>query len=144
MFDVRCSLWVRCRRLYSTLRLTPLASFIPTPTQTKCIQSTLHTSPRHENIIHSSLPSSPPISEPSSLTPLNGSNSTKNAYFSDQLTPGFFLYQPLPKPNVSSQLPTPPPTRKYHSFLSPSISPNLSPRPGGQSQCIVWTFVASL
>ena len=86
--------------------MTPLGIFIPTPTPTKCIQSTPHTIPLNEYIIHSSLPPSHPFSEPLSLTQLNGSNSSKNAYFQTQWPPWFFLYRRLPQPNVSKQRPT--------------------------------------
>ena len=111
------------------MRLTPLVFFIPTPTPTKCIQSTPHTIHLHEYINHSSLPSPHPISEPLPLTPLNGSNSSKNAYFQTQWPP-VFLYQPLPQPNVSSQLPTP---SSYTNilFIPLSLHPtqSLSPCP---------------
>ena len=82
-------------------------------------------SPPHENVIHSSLSSPHPISEPLSLTPLNRLNSTKHAYFQTQWPPWFLLYTPSPQPNVSSQLPTPSPTRKCYSFFSLFTPPNL-------------------
>ena len=68
----------------------PPCFFIPTPTQTKCIQTTPNTIPLHGNVIQSSLLLPHPISEPLSLTPLNGSNSSKNAYFQNQWPPWFF------------------------------------------------------
>ena len=103
----------------------PPGFFIPTPTSTKCIQSTPHTIPLHENVIHSSLPSSHPISEPSSLAPLNGSNSSKNAYFQTQWPSGFFYTNPYPNQMYPVKFPHHPPTLKCHSFLSPFAPPNL-------------------
>ena len=106
----------------------PPGFFIPTPTPTKCIQSTPHTIPLHEYIIHSSLLSPHPISDPLSLTTLNGSNCCKNAYFLSQWPPWVFSYQPLPIPNVSSQLPTPSPHTKM-SFIPLSFHPTQSLTP---------------
>ena len=100
---------------YQPLPIPNVSSQLPTPSP-------------HENVIHSSLLSPHPISDPLSLTPLNGSNSSKNAYFQTQWPPWFFLYQPLPLPNVSSQLPTPSPYMNI-SFIPLSLHPTRSLTP---------------
>ena len=80
-------------------------------------------SPPHENVIHSSLSSPHPISEPLSLTPLNRLNSTKHAYFQTQWPPWFLLYTPPPQPNFFSQLPIPSPHTKMSFILFSLFTP---------------------
>ena len=99
---------------------------MPTPTPTKCIQSTPHTIPQHENIIHFSLSLHTTQSLSPCPWPLWMTQIVAKMHISrSNDPPGFFLCQPLPQPNVSNQLLTPSPTRKYHSHLSPSTPPNL-------------------
>ena len=91
-----------------------------TPTPTKCIQSTPHTIPRHENVIYTSLPLPHPISEPLSLTPLNRSNSSQSAFFHTQYPLGFFMQTPTPTKCIQSTTHTIP---RHENVIYTSLPP---------------------
>ena len=101
--------------------MTPLVFFIQTPTRIKCIQSTTHTIPRHENVDKSSLPPPHPISEPLSLTPLNRSNSSKSAFFYIQCPLlGFLIPTPTPTKCIQS---TPHTILQHKNVIYTSLPP---------------------